>query len=109
MYDLLSRVYLGADGVLKRMTSLMSGSAYTRLITELTIYGNRFPENASETKKKISIKITERDLAAQSGMSRETISREIKRLKDRGLIKRQKDMLVIPDLAALENELKQRI
>lgn len=105
VYDLLSRVYGGMDGILKRMTYIMSGNAYTRLITELVIYGNRFPENEGTTKKKIPIKITEKDLAAQSGMSRETISREIKRLKDAGLLERQKDRLIISDLQALEDEL----
>lgn len=109
LYNLLSRVYLGIDGTLKRMIYIMSGNAYTRLVTELIIYCNRFAEKETTNSKKITIKITEKDLAAQSGMSRETISREIKKLKNARLIERKKDMLVIPNLSALENELVRKI
>src|SRR5664279_1714395 len=34
IYDLLQRVYRGVDGLLSRMSYLMSGNAHTRLITE---------------------------------------------------------------------------
>src|SRR3989338_3021834 len=42
LYDLLLRVYKGTDGILMRMTYLMAGNAYARLITEIIIHAKRF-------------------------------------------------------------------
>lgn len=96
LYDLTSRVFKGTDGLLTRMTYLMSGNAYARLITELIIHAKRFGKAAH---------ISEKDLADQSGTTRETVSREIKKLKNKGLITFIQHTLVIKDLQKLEEEL----
>jgi CRP-like cAMP-binding protein len=102
LYNLMSRVFKGTDGMVKRMTYLMSGSAYSRLITELIIQAKRFgkPQN-----NMIIVKVSEKDLAAQAGMTRETISREIKRLKEKGLVTFQKNILTINKIESLVEEL----
>lgn len=110
LYDLMSRLYRGLDGVLIRMRYLMAGSAYARLITELIIHEKRFgrPTELSFGEKgltKIELTISERDLAAQSGMTRETVSRELKKLKEKGLVAFDKKILTIYDVAKLEDEL----
>lgn len=96
LYDLLSRVYKGTDGMLTRMTYLMSGNAYARLVTELIISAKRFGN---------PIHISEKDLAASSGMTRETVSREVRILKSKGLVSFQKGKLLIKDINELEEEL----
>lgn len=101
-YNLMSRVYSGVHGILNRMTYLMAGNAYSRLITELLIYAQRFGD---EKKEMIEINMTEKDLAAQSGMTRETVSREMKILKDKGLIISDENKLIIKDLQSLQEEL----
>ncbi len=102
LYNLLSRVYIGTDGLLSRMTYLMSGSAYERLIAELIIIAKRFGEKRNG---QITIQTSERDLASQMGMTRETVSREIKKLKARGLASFSKKHLIIKDIGKLEEEL----
>lgn len=106
LYDLMSRVYSGTDGILTRMTYLMAGNAYARVITELIIAAKRF---GKKDNKQVTIEVSEKDLAAQSGMTRETVSREIKILKDRGLVSFSKHLLVIKDLQRLEEELLEGI
>lgn len=101
LLDLLSRLYTGLDGVLTRMTYLMAGDAYVRLIAELLIYAQRF----AKTQKMIAITISEKELAAQAGMTRETVSREMKTLKDKGFIVANRNKLYISDLQKLELEL----
>ncbi|MBI4080631.1 MAG: Crp/Fnr family transcriptional regulator [Candidatus Levybacteria bacterium] len=101
LYNLMSRVYKGTDGILTRMTYLMSGNAYARLITELIIHAKRFGKGQNM----VALDISEKDLAAQSGMTRETVSREIKILKDKGLVDINKSRLVIKELQKLEGEL----
>lgn len=103
LYDLMSRVYKGVDGVLTRMTYLMSGDAYARLITEIIIYTKRFGKGRNN----VELNISEKDLAAQAGMTRETVSREMKTLKDKGLIVSNEHKLIVMDIGKLEDELSE--
>lgn len=73
MFNLLSRLYNGIEGVLSRTIYLMSGTAKTRVIYELIIEAHRFGTILSENKYELHI--TETDLAAHAGLTRETISR----------------------------------
>lgn len=104
LLDLIKRIYKGLDGYFMRMQYLMAGNAYSRLITELIILAKRFGETDHSTKAVI-LKTTEKDLAAQTGITRETVSREFKKLADNKLISFQKEHLIIHNLKNLENEL----
>lgn len=106
LLDLVKRIYKGLDGYFMRMEHLMLGSAQARLIAELLIYARRFGEQL-ESQVKVNFKLTERDLAAQSGIARETVSREIQKLKQRKLINFERNTLIINDLRKLEEELLQ--
>jgi CRP/FNR family transcriptional regulator, anaerobic regulatory protein len=103
MYDLLRRVYKGTDGILLRVTFLMSGSAYARLITELLIQARRFGK--TEDDMSYELKITESDLATSAGMTRETVSREMKALKNKELVTLNNGAIIIHDITKLEEEL----
>lgn len=103
LFDLLARVYRGTDGLLLRMAYLMSGEAYERLITELMIHAKRFGEKGGNNE--IVIQISEKDLADRAGLTRETISRELKKLKERQLATFAKGQIVIPNIERLEEEL----
>lgn len=104
LFNLISRVYSGVDGILIRMTYLMSGNAYPRLIIELVIRARRF---GKKNIKEIKIKISEKDLAAESGLSRETISRGMKILKQKKFVTFEKNTLTITNIGKLEEELDQ--
>lgn len=104
LLDLVKRIYAGLDGYFMRMEHLMIGSAQARLVAELLIYARRFGKQ-KENSIEINFKLTERDLASQSGIARETVSREIQKLKQKGLISFQTNILVIKDLHKLEEEL----
>jgi CRP-like cAMP-binding protein len=106
LFDLMQRVYRGTDGMEMRMAYLMAGSAYTRLVTELIISTKRFGKKDG---KHITLEMTEPDLAAQTGMTRETISREIRKLKEKGIIQILKNKLVITDLSALEADVHEGV
>lgn len=102
LFDLMSRVYKGTDGILRRMTYLMAGNAYTRLVTEALIQAKRF---GKQNENMVTLQISEKDLATESGMTRETVSREIRALKEKGLVTFSKNTLVITDIQKLEEEL----
>lgn len=104
LFDLVKRIYLGLEGYFSRMEFLMSGNARSRLIAEILIYARRFGKKEGSGVS-IDVKLTEKDLASQSGMTRETVSREIGKLKDKGIVSYQKNTLVIKNLYKLESEL----
>jgi len=104
LLDLLKRIYRGLEGYFMRMEYLMKGNAQDRVITELLIYARRFGENQGNARE-IKVKLTEKNLASQSGIARETVSREVQKLKKMGLLTFQKSTFIINDLQKLEAEL----
>lgn len=99
LFDLLSRVYRGTDGLQRRMAHLMGGSAHTRLVFELINAASRFGEQG---KNGIFVPLTENDLAKRSGLSRETVSRTMRKLKTDNLVLVRPVGITILDLASLE-------
>jgi CRP-like cAMP-binding protein len=98
VFDLLSRVYKGTDGLLGRLAHLMGGSARSRVLHELLIESRRF---GRPTGRGVSISLTESDLGAHAGLARETVSREIHKLKADGLITIEKSQIIITNLDQL--------
>jgi CRP/FNR family transcriptional regulator, cyclic AMP receptor protein len=103
MYDLLTRLYIGVDGLLGRMAHLMAGSAKSRVMYELLLECRRFGKVKDDGSCLIVLK--EADVAARAGLSRETVSREIQKIKHDNLITTGRTGIVITDVAALEEKL----
>ena len=107
MLDLLSRIYKGMDGLLGRVVHLMSGSANSRLLYELIIECRRFgtlnPDNSYR------LEVNEVGLAARSGLSRETVSREIHKLKDEDLVSVTAQGITVVNLKGLEKKIGMEI
>lgn len=102
MFDLLSRVYSGSDGLLRRMAHLMGGTARSRTIFELINECRRFGKDQDGI---YVIEINESELAARAGLSRETVSRELHKLKEKGLVDTSRNSISIKNLKRLEKEL----
>ena len=109
LYDLLSRVFKGTGGLEKRMMTLMAGSAYARLLTELIIQTKRFGRKITikDNKRNDSreVMINEIEMASQTGLTRETVSRAMKVLKKKGLVTFSQNHLIVISLEDLEKEL----
>lgn len=103
VFDLLSRVYRGVDGVLRRMAHLMGGDAQTRLVFELLNVTYRFGEQQPDGT--IHVQLTEGDLAKHSGLARETVSRLLQDLKATGLIETSHSGISIKSTSDLEARL----
>lgn len=100
MYDLLSRVYKGIDGLLGRMTHLMTSSAHDRLLYELILEAKRFGKTHKDSS--YTIKLNEKELASRTGLARETINREIHKLKRSKMLEIRLTDIRIPSLDRLE-------
>lgn len=99
LYDLMSRLYLGTDGLLRRMSHLMSGTAKGRVLNELIIECRRFGEKEHGG---YTLSLNESDIGARAGLSRETVSREMSKLKSDGLLSVVNKQISVPDIKKLE-------
>lgn len=103
MFNLLSRLYSGIEGVLERTVHLMSGTAKSRVMYELIIEADRFGKKTPDDCYELAI--SEVELGTHAGLARETISREIKHLKSRGLVEVKYSRIIITSLTLLKDEL----
>lgn len=103
-FDLLSRVFRGADGILERMVHLMENNARRRLFFELLISAARF--GTINEKGECFIAMHESELAARVGLARETVSRELRAYKQKGLILVGQSGMTVTDLHALRTMLE---
>lgn len=94
LFDLLSRVYRGTDGLLGRMARLMQNSGRNRILFELAVACER----TKQAEGPYALHIHETDLASRVGLARETVNREIRSLKTEGLIEITNEGIVVPDL-----------
>jgi CRP/FNR family transcriptional regulator len=103
LFDLLSRVYRGTDGLLGRIAHLMSSSAKGRLMYELLVECRRFGEIAKDGS--CSVQVNEKELGARAGLSRETVSREINKLAKEKLVTMQAGKITIGNVDVFESKL----
>ncbi len=100
LFDLLSRVYRGMDGVLRRMAHLMGSNAQSRLTFEVLNAAYRFGEQ--QTDGSIRIPLKEGDLGRHAGLTRETVSRCLRKLKAAGLVEVGSSGIRIKNVPELE-------
>jgi CRP-like cAMP-binding protein len=101
--DLLANSYLNAQIIRRRMAHLMGGSANNRLVYELLVLARGFggPDKNDEH----IITINESEIGARSGLSRETVSREIKTLKNKDYLSVTARGIVLHSVKSLEKKL----
>lgn len=104
VYDLVQRVYIGLEGLLQKVEYLMTGDAYSKLVIELLIAAKRFGEK-NEKGTAITIPLAHHDLAHQIGITRETVSRGLGKLKKKDIIEYSHHKVIIHSMRDLEDEL----
>lgn len=100
LYGLLERSYKSIDGLQGRIIQLMLGNAKNRVVYELVNECKNFSEILPDGSHLLSV--NETDLAARSGLSRETVSREVNKLKRNGLVVIKVRNILIPNPLELE-------
>lgn len=103
MFDLLCRVYSGTSGILQRMTHLVGGSAKSRVMFEILLDARRFGESHEDGS--IVVTANEIELAGRAGLTRETVSREISKLRRDQLIHTNDNKLVITNVQSFQQKL----
>lgn len=107
MFDLLGRLYRGTDGLLARMAHLMAGSAKARLMFEILLACRRYGETIEDGS--CTITLNESDLGARAGLSRETVSREMRKLQTEKLLDLAGGRITVHNLGVFEEKLGKTI
>lgn len=102
LMSLLLQLQMGNERTLKRMTLMMSKSAYYRLVYELLV---ECEQNTADNNGRYELKLHEHEIASRTGVSRETASRQMQKLKHKGLVTITRSKIVVLNLLHLRNEL----
>lgn len=103
-FDLTARAFRGLDGLLRRIEFLMSKKASTKVAYALYNIAIRFAEG-QEKNIVLPLHMTHNDLATIAGVTRETFSRELRKLENDGVIDSYERSIRILDIERLEEEL----
>lgn len=100
-FEVSSRMMFRFDGLLRRMEYLVFGNAYAKVASIILICAQRFGE-VGKGGVVIQVPLTHNDIATLVGVTRETVSVEIKKLKDRGLIANKGKKIIVRNASGLK-------
>jgi CRP/FNR family transcriptional regulator, cyclic AMP receptor protein len=104
VYSLMGVLHGRVDEVLHRMSYLMASSAKKRLMYELTLECRYF--SIPREDGTYCLMVSEREIGARVGLSRETVSREINKLKREHLVETQPGKIIVLNVAELEKRMQ---
>lgn len=100
LFDLTRRFALGLCGMMVRIENLVTNPAFDRLELLIAYFAKNHGEK-SEDGVTINIPLTHSMIGSWLGLSRETISRQIKKLQDMDLIDYRGRRLLVKDIKSL--------
>lgn len=98
--DILEMVGARLHESMHRFENQTLNSSYKKIAHHLLFLARRFGTDETEGKK-IAVSLTHQDIAQLLNLTRETVTREMKKLRDQGLIIADHD-IIIPDMERLE-------
>lgn len=104
LYSLTGRLLQGLDRLTERLEYLTYGSAQTRISAILVYLSRHFGEKKADNKIHLKERFTHQEIAALTGLTRETASRELEKLQKQQLIRivdRQIEITSLTQLKAL--------
>lgn len=102
----LKEVYVRSNKGLMRMSYMMASTAYYRIVFELI---NECIYTVASRDGTYKINMHEYEIAESAGLSRETTSREFKKLKDKKLVSVNRKFITVKNLDKLRLELGDHI
>lgn len=103
LFTSLREIVTRLGGFVARMEHLVFGNAYERVASILFILAERFGQKQEKTIM-IPMPISHRGIASFVGMTRETVSVEMKKLEKKGLIQSKGRFIYIKDMEQLQKE-----
>lgn len=102
-FQMTKRIVNRLEAVLERMEFLAFGNAYKKVASMILLLSERFGKKMGENIV-IQIPLAHRDIAALIGITRETTSIEILKLKKNGILGRHRNLIVVRNIKQLRKE-----
>lgn len=99
LYDLSTRLLFAIDKLSMRIGQLAYANAREKITSVLAFLSHHFAQQNNSGELTFTKKITHEDIASLAGLSRETVSREIKKLKSSGSIQYKKGLIILANQA----------
>ncbi|MBI2028847.1 Crp/Fnr family transcriptional regulator [Candidatus Gottesmanbacteria bacterium] len=103
LLDLTTRILKGIEGLFLQIELMGNGSAYQKLVNLLRVSTIRF---GTTNNHKISLPFTHQLIGSITGSKRETISRQLKKLREKNIIDITPGKIIIENSSLLESEMK---
>ena len=103
LFELIGKILVRLGGLLNRMEYLAFGNASQKVASILMICAERFGEK-QDNSAIIHIPLTHKDVAMLVGMTRETVSIEIKKLERKGTISYKGRSIIVKNIRKLQKE-----
>lgn len=103
LFTSIQEILARLGGLMDRMEHLVFGNAYERVASILLIFAERFGQKEDKSIL-IPIPISHRSIASLVGMTRETVSVEMKRLEKKGLISSKGRFVYVKNIEQLQKE-----
>ncbi|HCC84411.1 MAG TPA: hypothetical protein DEP87_01905 [Candidatus Pacebacteria bacterium] len=101
-YDLLSRITSGMNSLMTRMEVLIFGSANQKVAATIWQNAQRFGKKLADGTILIKLQLTHQQLASLTGLTRETVSIEMSKLKKQKILNYQGKSITILDSSRLK-------
>ena len=101
--ELVTRILIRMSGLYQRMQYLAFGKAHSKVASILYICAERFGKKTGSNVV-IDVPLTHKDIANLVGMTRETVSIEMKKLAQKGVISYKGKVVTVHDLVRLKEE-----
>lgn len=104
LLNLASRILKGLETLLIQSENILHSDAHVRLVSTLYLHAKRF--GITKNKKTVlTLRQTHMDLAKETGLARETVSRIMKNFQKQNLLTYTDHLITLTDLVKLENML----
>ena len=104
LFDLTKRLSMGIVGLSTQIEYLLFGSACNKISSVLLVLFKRFGKEDKNGDVEVEISLTHNDIANMAGLTRETVSIELKKMEKRGIIGWKKKHLIVKNLKLLQQE-----
>lgn len=103
LFDLTARVLRGLDGIITLNKYMLSADSFKKVVVIIRNLSKRFGQNGKGEIIEIVIPMTHQDIAHFAGITRETVSIAMEKLKKQKIITQSKRRIIILDVHKLEN------
>ena len=105
LFDLTIRFADGITGLMLRIEQLVSQGAYPKIVSLLLYLADTFGKRQKDSVI-IDLRFSHDQIGAWVGVARETVSRQMEKLENKGIISQIDHKIIINDIEKLQEEVK---